>query len=120
MTELGVLGAVDLPHAAAADERDDFVAAEASAGSEGQTWVVELVDPTGNRTATRADRQWDPRSNRACGFPAHGFPVRARTAALRHHPDTESCRPGDIIREPRRRAAATCRPDRRGCAPPHA
>jgi hypothetical protein len=33
--QLGIAGAVDLSHAARADEREDFVGAEASAGREG-------------------------------------------------------------------------------------
>jgi hypothetical protein len=39
----------DLPHPAAAVERDDFVSAEASAGSEGHPGMSESANYTGRR-----------------------------------------------------------------------
>src|SRR6266404_2255263 len=38
--QLGVAGAIDLSHASRADEREDFVGAEARPGREGHLWVV--------------------------------------------------------------------------------
>src|SRR5690606_37842531 len=39
-----------------------------------------LVDPT--LPLVEPEEGQDPRSNRACGFPAHGLPVVSRSAAL--------------------------------------
>ena len=41
-----------------------------------------LVDPTCGRSAHPTECQQDPRSNRACGSPAHGLPVVVQRAAL--------------------------------------
>jgi hypothetical protein len=41
-----------------------------------------LVDPT-SFSVRGGDVEQDPRSNRACGFPAHGLRVVSRDAALR-------------------------------------
>lgn len=40
-----------------------------------------MVDPTFFRLKDGYEQ--DPRSNRACGFPAHGLPVVVQVAALR-------------------------------------
>src|SRR6187551_1409293 len=68
--ELGVRRAVDLTHSAFADERSDFVSAEASAGREGQWWRlygrdgangVGRVESAGGIALTGADalQSWD-------------------------------------------------------------
>ena len=43
-----------------------------------------MVDPTVHTARARCC-EYDPRSNRACGFPAHGLPRGIRSATLRGH-----------------------------------
>src|SRR6266851_3431760 len=48
----------------------------------GRSVVDALVDPTCHTARARCC-EYDPRSNRACGFPAHGLPGSIRGATLR-------------------------------------